>query len=66
MVALDLAFTAAVRVIHRVHSHTAHGGLDPAPARAAGLAKIFILVVQIAHLPDRSHAIHGRVLDRGL
>ncbi len=60
MVALDFAFTTAVRVVYRVHGHTAHGGFDTAPPRTASLAKIFILVIEIAHLANGGRAIHGK------
>src|SRR5271168_3116218 len=60
MVALDLAFTAAVRVIHGVHGHAAHRRLNTAPTRAASFAKVFILVIEIAHLANRRRAIHGK------
>src|SRR5208282_5714262 len=61
MVALHFAFTAAVRVIHRVHGHAANGWLDAAPARAARFAESLVFVVEIAHLPDRRHAIQRKL-----
>jgi hypothetical protein len=35
VIALDLAFTAAVRVIHRVHGDAANRGTNALPARAS-------------------------------
>ena len=61
MIALYAAFTAAVRVVHRVHSHAADGRLDSAPARAPGLAVGFVFVIEVANLADRRHAIHGKL-----
>src|SRR5258705_1947002 len=61
VVALDLTFSSAVRMIHRVHGHTAHGGLDAAPPRASGLAERFILMVKVANLANRSHAIDRKL-----
>src|ERR1700682_404448 len=61
VIALDLAFAAPVRMIHRVHAHAAHGGLDAAPPRASGLAESFIFMVKVANLADRSHAIDGKL-----
>src|SRR5712672_1836254 len=61
VVALDAAFSSAVRMIHRVHGHAAHGGLDAAPPRASGLAERFILMVKVANLANRSHAIDRKL-----
>src|ERR1700730_10814846 len=61
VIALDLAFSSAVRMIHRIHGHAAHRGLDPAPPRAAGLSERLVLMVQVAHLPNRGHAIDGKL-----
>src|SRR5882672_3882488 len=61
VVALDLTFSSAVRMIHRVHGHAAHGGLDAAPPRASGLAERFILMVKVANLANRSHAIDRKL-----
>src|SRR6266436_4119834 len=61
VIALDLAFPAAVRMIHRIHGHAAHGGLDTAPPRASGLAERFIFMVKVANLANRGHAIDGKL-----
>src|SRR6266851_313000 len=61
VIALDLAFSSAVRMIHRVHGHAAHSGLNAAPPRASGLAESFILMVEVAHLANRGHAIDGKL-----
>src|ERR1700760_600507 len=55
--ARGLALAAAVRVIDRVHGHAAVGGADALPAVASRLADGYVLVVRIAHLPDRCHAL---------
>src|SRR5260370_9879117 len=34
MIALDLAFAAAVRMIHRIHGHAANSGVFPVPSLA--------------------------------
>src|SRR5687767_16039033 len=69
--ARGLAFTAAERVIHRVHGHAAHVRTLAQPAAAAGLADRDILVVDVADLADRREAVlvnladfAGRHLDR--
>src|SRR5262249_4632617 len=61
VIALHAAFTTAVRVIHRVHCHSANGGTNTKPPRAAGLAERFILMVEVADLANRRHAIHGKL-----
>src|SRR5690348_2808146 len=53
------AFAAAVRVIHRVHDHAAHGRADALPALGAGLAELAQVVFRVADLADR-----GAALDR--
>src|SRR5688572_12061610 len=55
-----LAFTAAMRMIHRVHGHAANRGTLAQPARAAGLADPYIFMIRIAYLPDGGHARRGR------
>src|SRR2546429_8211371 len=57
---LDAPFTAAVRMIHGVHRYAADRGPDAPPTRAPGLSEGFILMVEIAHLANRGHAIHGK------
>src|SRR5258707_7034954 len=61
VITLDLAFSSAVRMIHSVHGHAAHGGLDAAPPGASGLAKRFILMIKVANLANRGHAIDGKL-----
>src|SRR5687768_16681551 len=53
-----LALATAVRMVTRIHD-------DPADLRAlahvpgaAGLAKVLVLVIEVAHLADRGHARH--------
>jgi len=61
MIALHAPFAAAVRVIHRIHGHAANRGPNAAPARPPGLSEGFVLMVEIAHLANRGHAIHGKL-----
>src|SRR4051812_10397652 len=55
--ARGLAFTTAVRVIHRVHHDAAVGRLDSHPALAPGFADGDVLVIGVANLADGRHAI---------
>src|SRR5436309_2016520 len=61
MIALDLTFAASVRVIHRVHGHAANRRPNPAPTCAAGLSEGFVLMVEVANLANRGHALHGKL-----
>src|SRR4029077_5647210 len=61
VIALDLAFSSTVRMIHRIHGHAAHGGLDAAPPRASSLAERFVFMVEVANLANRGHAIDGKL-----
>src|ERR1700727_3002196 len=61
VVSLHAAFTAAVRMVHRVHGHTAIRRPSSVQTRAARLAVSHILVIQIAQLPDRRHAIDAEL-----
>ena len=53
-----LAFTSAVWVVDWVHRDAAIGRIDTLPAVASGLADGDVLVVRIAHLANRRHALH--------
>src|SRR6185312_10802591 len=55
--ARGLAFAAAVRMVHRVHCHAAVGWANALPAVASRLANRHILVVRVAYLANRRHAI---------
>src|ERR1700683_4261050 len=57
MIALDATLTASVRVVDRVHGHTANRGPLTMPASAACLAIGDVLVIEIADLADSGHAI---------
>ena len=57
MVSLHAAFTAAVRMIHRVHCHAAHRGTFAMPTRSARFSVRHVLVVQITELADSGHAL---------
>ena len=53
-----LAFAAAVRMVDRVHGHAAVGRANAQPAVASGLADRNVLVIGVADLADRRHALH--------
>src|SRR6202021_580297 len=55
--ARGLALAAAVRVIDRVHGHAAGGWTNALPAIASRLTDGHVLVVRVAHLSDRRHAL---------
>src|SRR6266700_1218275 len=59
MITLDLAFASAVRMIHGIHGHTANRGPDAAPARTSRFSERFVLMVKVADLANRGHALHG-------
>src|SRR5688500_5048181 len=47
-----LALTTTVRVVHRVHGHTADGRALALPPHAAGLAPVDVRLLGVAHLAD--------------
>ena len=51
-----LAFATTVRMVNRVHRHTAHGRTDTLPACAAGLARSLVHVITISNLADGAEA----------
>src|SRR5262249_18591099 len=53
-----LAFTAAVRVVGRIHGRTPHRRPCAHPAGASRLATRLVFVLQVAHLAQRGHAAH--------
>ena len=55
--ARGLSFTAAMRMIDRVHGHASHGGPLPKPAGAARFADRDVLVIQSSDLSDRGIAV---------
>src|SRR6185437_2013134 len=59
MIAFHASFTAAVRMVHRIHRHAAHGRPAPMPARSPRFSVSHVLMVQIPKLAHGSHAIHG-------
>src|SRR3989338_11636068 len=59
----SLTFAAAVRVIDRVHSHTAHGRANTAPTHRTGLADGSQTVFRIAHLAQGRFAIDMHFAD---
>ena len=58
-----LAFAAAVRVVIRVHDRTADRRADAHVALAAGLAKVDVLMVDVADLADDCGAVHADEAD---
>src|SRR6516225_12001019 len=52
-----LAFTAAVRMIDRVHRNAAVVRTTSSPTRAACLADGYVFVIGVAYLPDGGAAI---------
>src|SRR5688500_10046362 len=54
-------FTTTVRMIDRVHRHTADGRADTHPALGAGLADLLEVVLAVAHLADRGAAVGGNL-----
>src|SRR6185503_20516983 len=61
--ARSLAFTATVRMVHRVHGHPANVRAQTFPARTPGLTERNVLVLDVADLADgrlanQRHAPH--------
>src|SRR5262245_36500287 len=52
MVAFDTAFTAAVRMVDRIHDHTAVSRANSHVPRPAGFSDRDVFVIEIAHLAD--------------
>src|SRR5215472_9541132 len=63
----SLAFPTAVRVINRVHRDAAVVRTESFPADPSRLTDGDVLVIGVAHLPDRRHTIlqHLTGLSRG-
>src|SRR5690606_7620312 len=59
-----LALATTVRVVDRVHRHTAHRGPLALPARPAGLAPVDVRVFGVADLAHRRTAARVDVADR--
>src|SRR5437879_298431 len=57
VIALALALAAAHRVVDGVHHRAAHRRAKAEPAHPARLTDRYVLVVEVAHLPDRRHAV---------
>src|SRR5213594_2826818 len=57
VIALALALAAAHRVVDGVHHRAAHRRAEAEPAHPARLPDRYVLVVEVAHLPDRRHAV---------
>jgi len=61
MITLYAAFTTTVRVIDRIHSHTAVGRTLAQPASFAGLTVSNVLVIEVADLADGRHTIEAEL-----
>src|SRR5262249_41344741 len=71
VVALAFALAAPHGMVDRVHDRAAHRRPEATPTHAASLADRDVLVVEVAHLTDRGHAVEtdeanltGRQLQR--
>src|SRR5438270_13281150 len=53
----SLTFTTAMRMVHGVHRNAAVMRTLPQPSRTSCLADRNVLVIDVAHLSDRSHAV---------
>src|SRR5690349_7604794 len=58
VITLHAAFTAAVRMIDRIHHHTTDCWTDSHMTRAAGLTDGDVLMIKVANLPDGCEAIN--------
>src|SRR5215469_1994689 len=61
MISLHASFTAAVRMIHRIHRHASHRWPTTMPPRPTRFAVRHVLMIQISELPDGRHAIHRKL-----
>src|SRR2546422_7760508 len=61
VIAFASAFTATVRMVHRVHGHTANRRPAAVPARPARFAVGNVFVIQITHLADGGHAVDRKL-----
>src|SRR5512138_1615309 len=52
-----LALATPQRVVVRIHRDAPHRGADAEPAGAPGLAQRDVLVLEVAQLPERGHAL---------
>src|SRR4030067_2912824 len=59
----SLAFATTMRVVHRVHYHTAHGRADTAPTHRTGLADRAQAVLRITHFAQSRLAIDVNFAD---
>src|ERR1700736_4875982 len=59
VISLHAAFTATVRMVHRVHGHATHRGTLAVPPRATRFPVSHVFMIQVAKLADRGHAIHA-------
>src|SRR5437773_5764934 len=62
-----LAFTAAMRMVDRIHRDPAHSRPDPEPPAASGFPDRLILMVEVTHLTDGRIAFqmnHSRLARR--
>src|SRR6202022_419545 len=52
-----LPLAAAMGMVHRIHRYAAVHRTPSQPARASSFSDGHVFVVDVAHLPDRRHAI---------
>src|SRR5581483_5872024 len=59
-------FTTTMRMVTRVHHRATHRRTAAHMTRASGLAEVAVFVIDVAHLPDGSHAqdMHPALLAR--
>src|SRR5579862_3928524 len=60
VVALHAAFATAMRMVHRIHGYPAHRGAAAMPAGPARFTVGHVLVIEIAHLAHRGHAVQSK------
>src|SRR5262249_19569684 len=58
VVPLHPAFTSAMRMIYRIHDHTANGRTYSHMAMPPGLSDRDVLMIEIAYLSNRCRAVH--------
>src|SRR5215831_46007 len=63
VIALALALATAHRMVDGIHHSAPHGGTESLPANPASLADRDVLVIQIADLSDRRHAVELDLAD---
>src|SRR6187200_3288144 len=57
MVTLDATFATTVRMVYRIHHHTADGWTNAHVTNTSGLSECHVFMIQISNLANRRHAI---------